>query len=289
MPCESVRDVSGISIDGYRPSTTIDFRRTVHRLDAFAQEQCQAILPLVEAGRLAEILPFQIACANECAKAVADMVNQFFLAYRDCIDFLPQPAPASVDLLHNGDFSIPGDSPDVPEGWVMYWENRADADVDIRRVASADGAEVVARNAGDRVACLTTWPRVVRGVPGQRFVVSGEVCCDSGEAGIEALCLDDATCPIAEVRKAASADGGWERVEMVVTMPENAEILRPGVYARNAEGPARFRACRVRVGSGSGRAHRPARRRGWRRRREECSPAPGRRRWDKGDPAQCCR
>jgi hypothetical protein len=237
MPCESVRDVSGICIDGYQPAATVDFRRTVDRLDALGQQQCRQILSLVEAGRLDEILPFQMTCANECAKAVADMLNQFFLAYHRRVDFAPRPAPSGVELLHNGDFGIPGDIPEVPDGWVMYWENRADAEVDIRCVEG----EVVTQNVTERVACVTTWPKAIRGIPGQAFRLTGEVHCEAGEVGIEAICMDDATCPLAEVRQAATCAGRWERVELTVAMPENGEILRPGVYARHTKGPARFR------------------------------------------------
>lgn len=243
MLAESVRDPSGIAIPGYRPAASIDFPRTVAHLEAFAIERCQHILRLLEEERIAEILPYQIACANECAKAVADMVNQFFLAYRDRTDFAPRPAPVGVELLYNGGFAVAGDVPTCPDGWVMYWEDRADAQVSIERVST----EIMARDVHERVACLPTWPRVVRGVPGQRFVVAGEVCCNGGEAGLEAICMDDATCPVAEARKPATGTGEWEKLELTVTLPENGEILRPGVYARNAVGPARFRNLSVQV------------------------------------------
>ena len=239
--CESVRDVSGIGIDGYHPAETIDFRHTVDRLDALGQQQCQRILPLVEAGKLAEILPLQVTCANECAKAVADMLNQFFLAYSYRIDFAPCPAPAGCELLYNGDFGIPGDILEVPDGWVMYWEDRADAEVEIKRIEG----EIVAQNVTERVACVTTWPKAIRGVPGQTFRIIGEICCEAGEAGVEAICLDDATCPLSEVRQAAMCTGDWERAELTVVMPENGEILRPGVYARHAKGPVRFRSLKA--------------------------------------------
>jgi hypothetical protein len=241
MPCESVRDVSGISIDGYQPARTINFRCAVDRLDALGQEQCQQILPLVEAGRLDEVLPFQMSCANECAKAVADMLNQFFLTYHTRIDFAPRPAPSGVELLHNGAFGIPGDIPQVPDGWVMYWEDRADAKVSIERVTGETGAEIVAQNVSERVACVTTWPKAIRGIPGQTIRITGEVCCEAGEAGIEAISTDDATCPLGEVRQSARCTGGWEQVELTVVMPDTGEILRPGFYAKNTKGPARFR------------------------------------------------
>lgn len=242
MPCESVRDPSGISIAGYRPADTIDFPCVVDRLDAFGREQCEPIVRLLDEGRAAEILPFQTACANACAMAVADLVNQFFLAYHDRIDFRPHPAPAGVELLHNGDFAVSGDAPWCPDGWVMYWEDRADAQASIER----DGAEIVAQNVHERVACLTTWPQVVRGVPGQRFLITGEVCCERGDAGLEATCTDDATCPVGEVRGSTPCTGEWERLELTVTLPENGEILRPGVYARDTS-TARFRDLSVRL------------------------------------------
>ncbi len=65
--------------------------------------------------------------------------------------------------------------------------------------------------------------------------------CRNGEAGLEATCTDDATCPVAEGRKQAEGREDWEPLELVITMPEGGEILRPGVYARGLEGTARFR------------------------------------------------
>ena len=123
----------------------------------------------------------------------------------------------------------------------MYWEDRTDTGVVAERVVSAEGVEVVIADARDRVACQTTWPRVVRGLAGQVFVLTGEVLCMGGEAGIEAVCTEDATGLVAEFRAPAEGKGTWERLELVVTMPEGGEIVRPGVYARDFAGTARFR------------------------------------------------
>jgi len=241
MLSESLRDPSQIEITHYQPAISFDPRAAVRRLEALGIEQQGPIAALLVEGSAADILPHQLVCANECARAVADLLNEFFLAYGERFDFLPQTAPTGRELLHNGDFSEPGDMPECPEGWVMYWEDRTDTGVVAERVVSAEGVEVVIADARDRVACQTTWPRVVRGLAGQVFVLTGEVLCMGGEAGIEAVCTEDATGLVAEFRAPAEGKGTWERLELVVTMPEGGEIVRPGVYARDFAGTARFR------------------------------------------------
>lgn len=241
MPAESLRYPSRITIAGYQPAVSLDPQVAVDHLEAFGIERCRPIVALLEEGRPEDILPHQLACANECARAVADLVNQFFIAYHGHIDFLPRRAPVNVELLHNSDFATPGDATECPDGWVMYWEDRADTRAVAERVATPTGAEIAIVDATERVACQTTWPRVVRGVAGQAFLLTGEVLCSRGEAGLEAVCTDDATCPVAEFNKQAQGSGSWERLELAITMPEGGEILRPGVYARGLEGSARFR------------------------------------------------
>jgi len=241
MLAESLRDPSQITIAGYQPTASFDPPAAVRRLEALGIEQHRPIAALLEEGRVAEILPHQLVCANECARAVADLLHTFFLAYGECLDFLPQAAPTQRELLYNGDFSEPGDMPECPEGWVMYWEDRTDTRVVAERVEATDGAEIVIADATDRVACQTTWPRVVRGVAKQVFVLTGEVLCSGGEAGLEVVCTDDATVLATEFHAQAEGKGTWERLELVVTMPRGREILRPGVYARGLAGAARFR------------------------------------------------
>ena len=247
MPAESLRDPSQIAIAGYEPSVSFDPRAVVRQLEALGIEHYRWIVPLLAGDRSDEILGHQLVCANACAKAVADLLNQFFLAYHERIDFLPRAAPTDCELLYNGDFSRPADAPQCPDGWVMYWEDRADTRAVAERVVVREGAVVTIADAGERVACRTTWPRAVRGVAGQVFVLRGEVLCGNGEAGIEVVCTDDATRPLAEYRVHAGQRGDWESLELVVTMPADGEILLPGVYARDVQGTARFRRLSLRV------------------------------------------
>ncbi|MBT3380258.1 MAG: hypothetical protein HN742_00915 [Lentisphaerae bacterium] len=241
MPAESLRDVSGIGIDGYVPTPSGDFQETVDELAQFGREQCGDILALLEAGRADDVLPFQVACANRCARAVADLLIRFYRDFASSLTFGPALAPTGVELLDNGDFSRPGDAPFCPDGWVMYWENRADPDVSIERRDVSGVAEVVAERVSERVACVPTWPRVVRCAPGQPFRLVGEVVCDGGEAGLEILFTDDATRPVSPAAEETVQGEGWQTVVLDVVAPKGTEILRPGVFARGVPGAARFR------------------------------------------------
>ncbi|MDX9981555.1 MAG: hypothetical protein RBU25_16145 [Lentisphaeria bacterium] len=241
MPAESVRDVAGIRIDGYTPKPLMDFQGTVDELAALGLKNCQSIVKLIEAGRSGEILPFQVECANRCAQAVADLLLRFHSEVGGKVSFLPSPAPGGVELLHNGTLAAAGDAPFCPDGWVMYWEDRADRDVAIERAETGDGIVVEARNTKAKTACRTTWPKAIRCVAGQRFRLTGDIRCGAGEAGLEAMFTDDATCPLAVPEACVQPDNRWHRVALELTAPDGAEILRPGAFARNLPGTAQFR------------------------------------------------
>lgn len=247
MPAESLRDVSGICINGYTPVPAGDFQKTVDELAAFGREQCAEILPLLEAGRAERVLSYQVACAKRCAQAVADLLLRFHREFASRISFAPTPAPVGVELLDNGDFSRAGDAVFCADGWVMYWEDRTDCDVSIERREVDDGAEIVAERVTERVACVTTWPRAVRCVPGQCFRLTGEVACEGGDVGLEIMFMDDATRLLAAVETAAGVADGWQTVTLEARAPEGAEILRPGVFARDLPGSARFRRLSLRA------------------------------------------
>ncbi|MCK5804829.1 MAG: hypothetical protein KAI66_18470, partial [Lentisphaeria bacterium] len=235
---EVLRDPARIAIPDYCPNADFEALALADSLADIGRTQCALILQKLEENPDADILAEQLVCANACARACADVLLTFHTATVDSIDFTKKPAPSGVELLWNGHFEAAGDEPEVPDGWVMWWEDRLDDRAVVERRPSGDGFILAMEHVERRVACLPTWPRAIRCVPGQQFELSTLLEVLGPRAGLTACFHDDATRPLARFDIPAKGTGKSERITTRITAPEDAEILRVGIYAEQCLNPA---------------------------------------------------
>ena len=238
---ECVEEPDGIGIPGYRPTSAFDPTAAAKRLSRFVAPLARKIVRRLERDAAAEILPIQIECANACAKATADTLADFRRRFAERVRFRSRPARRNVELLVNGDFSLADDEPFCPAGWVMKWWDRTDRNVAIERRRSRGGWWVVAERVGDRVACMTTWPRAVRVRPGEVYCLRGCLGAPKGDAcGLYAEIYDGATRKLEEWNAVSDHTGKTRHLEGKIAIREGGRLLRVGVYAQRMPGPARF-------------------------------------------------
>lgn len=238
---ECVEEPNGIGIPGYRPTSAFDPTAAAKRLSRFVVPLAREIARRLERDAAAEILPIQIECANACARATTDTLADFHRRFAERIRLRARPARRNVELLWNGHFSFPDDEPFCPAGWVMKWWDRTDRTVAIERRKTHGGWAVVATDVGERVACMTTWPRAVRVRPGEVYRLCGRLGAPKGDTcGLYAEIYDGATRKLGEWNAVSGHGGKRCRLEGKIAIREGGQLLRVGVYAESAPGPVRF-------------------------------------------------
>ncbi|HRU04545.1 MAG TPA: hypothetical protein P5137_02075, partial [Candidatus Brocadiia bacterium] len=236
---ESLRDPSGIRIDGYRPKPFCSPDRLARAVTDATVPLAREVWARLKTDLNADVLDLQTACALHCAQATADALAAFHRRFKDARLEAQAPRPG-VNLLANGGFERAGDLASVPAGWVVEWSDRADrlARVERRCVGGRWLAQATAP--GHRVQMAPSWPRVARVAPGGCYRVSGQVKA-SGPAGvfIEAL---DASTRLLSRRDFTVSGKGWRETGGSIETGAGAAFVRAGLWAEKTVKPAQFAA-----------------------------------------------
>jgi hypothetical protein len=236
-PAETLAPSVRIAIPGYRPRPHFEIGSAAKRICAFARPRGQRILERLQRDRAAHVLDLQVECADHCAKATANALNDFHRRFGDRLRFQARPTRRHVELLANGDFAEPDDEPHCPAGWALKWWDRHDRDVCIRRQRIGSRWCVSATDVGQRVACLVTWPKAIRVRPGEVYRLSGQVKTPAGGGGLYAELYDGRTRKLCEWHAAAQPSRAWQTLTGAIHVGPSARILRVGAFAENTLGP----------------------------------------------------
>lgn len=247
-----------VSIEGYEPALlTDDPEQLSEKIKARTQALVDTVIPWAE--EMMKIIAREgveaarevhAKCANETARATADVIHSIVQHVKGLPGRAEAPAPVGVELLPNGSFELDYDWDGVPDGWHVRWHNLDDRDVIAERTSEQSYAGLwsvkLAKTPAEGVEWVPAWPQAIDVAPGQTFELSVYARAEgaTGESFLVAYFYRNNTEEVGretgEPVSGSPAEAGWRRIELRFTIPEGAERLIVGLRSEGNSGAIWF-------------------------------------------------
>ncbi len=247
-----------VNIDGYEPRLLADaedeladaIMERVGELIEYVRPRAERMIARFETEGIEPLRDLHAECANECARASADVVHTILHQVKDLPKRVHEPSPAGVELLSNGSFELDYDWDGVPDGWLVRWHDLDDREVVAERTSEQRYAGLwsvkLAKTPAAGVEWIPAWPQAIDVEPGQIYELTAYVRAEqaTGKSFLIAYFHREDTTEVARERgqplNGGPAEAGWRRLELRLTVPEGAARMLVGLRSEGNSGAVWF-------------------------------------------------
>ncbi len=247
-----------VNIDGYEPRLLADaedeladaIMERVGELIEYVRPRAERMIARFETEGIEPLRDLHAECANECARASADVVHTILHQVKDLPKRVHEPSPAGVELLSNGSFELDYDWDGVPDGWLVRWHDLDDREVVAERTSEQRYAGLwsvkLAKTPAAGVEWIPAWPHAIDVEPGQIYELAAYVRAEqaTGKSFLIAYFHREDTTEVARERgqplNGGPAEAGWRRLELRLTVPEGAARMLVGLRSEGNSGAVWF-------------------------------------------------